>query len=100
MKSFKALVQKRIQKYLTVVSALAFAVVVMAFGAGESMAAPVTFTGVTLPFTVVDMLTTATNFLTMYGEWVLLALGVIFSPVLYGLAMKLVAAAKAKTAAK
>lgn len=54
----------------------------------------VNFSGVTLPFTVVDMLGTAVNFLTMYGQWVLLALGVLFAPVLYGLAMKLVNAVR------
>jgi hypothetical protein len=58
------------------------------------------FSGTTLPFTVPDMLTTAVNFLSMYGQWVLLALGVIFSPVLYGLAMKLVAMARAKSGVK
>jgi len=50
----------------------------------------VDFSGVALPFTVPDMLGTAVNFLTMYGQWILLALGVLFSPVLYGLAAKLV----------
>lgn len=59
----------------------------------------VDFSGTTLPFSVVDMLTTAVNFLTMYGEWILLALGVIFAPVLYGLAMKLVSAVKKRSAA-
>jgi hypothetical protein len=50
----------------------------------------VDMSGVNLPFTVVDMLGTGVNFLFMYGEWILLALAVIFSPVLYSLAMKLV----------
>jgi len=54
----------------------------------------VDFSGVALPFTVGDMLGTAVNFLTMYGEWILLALGVLFAPVLYGLAMKLVNAVR------
>jgi hypothetical protein len=79
--------------------AFAFAIFAYAASATPSHASPVTFTGVTLPFTVVDMLTTAVNFLTMYGEWILLALGVIFAPVLYGLAMKLVAAVKKRSAA-
>jgi hypothetical protein len=61
---------------------------------------PVSFSGVTLPFTVPDMLTTAVNFLTMYGQWILLVLGVIFAPVLYGLAMKLVSAARSKSASR
>jgi hypothetical protein len=60
----------------------------------------VDFSGVSLPFTVPDMIGTGVNFLGMYGEWVLLAAGVIFSPVLYGLAMQLVAAAKARAAKK
>jgi cytochrome oxidase Cu insertion factor (SCO1/SenC/PrrC family) len=79
----------------------AFALTIMAFAvsATPAAAAPVAFTGVTLPFTVVDMLTTAVNFLTMYGEWILLALGVIFAPVLYGLAMKLVSAVKKRSQA-
>lgn len=58
------------------------------------------FTGVTLPFNVADMLTTATSFLGIYGPWILLVLGVIFSPVLYGLVMKLVAYASKKFATK
>jgi hypothetical protein len=76
----------------------AFAFTLVASVSGPAVtpasAAPVDFTGTALPFTVPDMLTTAVNFLTMYGQWVLLALGVIFAPVLYGLAIKLVSAAK------
>jgi hypothetical protein len=79
--------------------ALALTVLAFAASATPAAAAPVAFTGVTLPFTVVDMLTTAVNFLTMYAEWILLALGVIFSPVLYGLAMKLVSAVKKRSQA-
>jgi hypothetical protein len=59
---------------------------------------PVDFTGVTLPFTVPDMLGTALNFLGMYGGWVIMALGVLFSPVLYSLAGNLVDAVTAKLA--
>ena len=58
------------------------------------------FSGVTLPFTVPDMLSTATSFLGIYGPWILLVLGVIFSPVLYGLVMKLVSYASKKNAVK
>lgn len=78
------------------------------FGAGSLMAAvptfaatadeSVDFTGTSLPFTVPGMLTTAVNFLSMYGAWIALALGVLFAPVLYGLAMKLVNTVRAKTA--
>jgi hypothetical protein len=57
------------------------------------------FSSVHLPFSVLDMLGTATNFLVMNGEWILLALGVVFSPVLYGLAMKLVSAVKKRSQA-
>lgn len=64
----------------------------------QTHAAAVDFAGTTLPFTVPDMLTTAVNFLTMYGQWILLALGVLFAPVLYGLAMKLVNAVRRSTA--
>lgn len=83
------------------ISAFAVAVVMAVSGPVKEVgAAPVDFTGTTLPFTVPDMLATAVNFLTLYGEWVLIALGVIFAPVLYGLAMRLVSAAKARTATK
>lgn len=50
----------------------------------------VDMTGVAIPFTVGGMLSTATNFLSIYGQWVLLVLGVIFTPVLYGLILRLV----------
>ena len=71
----------------------------MVFGATSAMAAPVEFTGTVLPFTVPDMLSTAVNFLTMYGEWILLALGVIFAPVLYGLALRLISAVRKRSSA-
>lgn len=58
------------------------------------------FSGVSLPFNVADMLSTATSFLGIYGPWILLVLGVIFSPVLYGLVMKLVSYAAKKNAVK
>jgi hypothetical protein len=43
-----------------------------------------------LPFTVMGMLSTALGFLAMYGQWILLALGVIFAPVLYNIAVRLI----------
>jgi len=87
----KFLKEKKKKALTFVTAAFAFAFVLVLTGpAGVSHAAAVSFTGTTLPFTVPDMLTTAVNFLTMYGEWILLALGVLFAPVLYGLAMKLV----------
>jgi len=58
------------------------------------------FSGITLPFSVPEMLATATNFLQLYGAWVLLALGVIFTPVLYGLAINLASLVKRRTQAK
>lgn len=91
-------IQGKAQKMLGIASALAFAVILMASGGEKVGAAPVTFTDTTLPFTVGDMLSTAINFLTLYGEWVLLAIGVLFSPVLFSLAMKLVNAVRAKMA--
>jgi hypothetical protein len=74
------------------------AAAMMVFGATSAFAAdPIDFTGVTLPFNVPDMLTTAVGFLTMYGQWILLALGVIFAPVLYGLAIRLISAARRRS---
>lgn len=90
----------KIKGFGTLTAAFAFAIVLMLGSSTPTYAAPVDFTGSTLPFTVPDMLSTAVNFLTLYGEWVLLALGVIFSPVLYGLAMRLVSAAKKQSATK
>lgn len=101
MKIISLVKEKAIQaKNKVTYGALAFAFVLAFGGATSTNAAPVDFTGTTLPFTVPDTLATAVNFLTLYGEWVLLALGVIFAPVLYGLAMRLVSAAKRQTATK
>lgn len=73
----------------------------MVMGSSSALAAPVgspiDFSGVNLPFNVPDMLTTAVNFLAMYGQWILLALGVIFAPVLYGLAIRLISAVRRRT---
>lgn len=63
-------------------------------------AVDIDFSGITLPFNVADMLTTATSFLGIYGPWILLVLGVVFSPVLYGLVMKLVSYASKKNQVK
>ncbi|RAU91547.1 hypothetical protein [Paenibacillus sp. YN15] len=79
--------------------ALAFAFALAATSPTPAGAAPIEFTGTALPFNVADMLSSAVNFLTLYGEWILLALAVIFAPVLYGLAMKLVSAAKKRSSA-
>ena len=88
-------------------SASAFALVAVmtvsatsAFASSNPGDTPVAMTNVTLPFTVQGMLGTATNFLGMYGTWVLLALGVLFAPVLIGLALKLVGYLKARMAIK
>lgn len=43
-------------------------------------AVSVDFSGVTLPFTVSDMLTTAMSFMGIYGPWILLGLAVVFAP--------------------
>lgn len=72
---------------------LACLALVMAMGT-SAMAAPgdpIEFTGVSLPFSVSSMMTTAVNFIMIYGEWILIVLAVLFSPVLYGLVMRLVA---------
>lgn len=63
-------------------------------------AVTVDFSGVTLPFGVSDMLSTATEFLGIYGPWILIVLAVIFSPVLYGLVMKLVSYAAKRNQVK
>lgn len=63
-------------------------------------AVDIDFSGITLPFNVADMITTATSFLGIYGPWILLVLGVVFSPVLYGLVMKLVSYAAKRNAVK
>ncbi|RRJ54002.1 hypothetical protein EHV15_36185 [Paenibacillus oralis] len=63
-------------------------------------AVTVDFSGITLPFGVADMLATATSFLGIYGPWILLVLGVIFSPVLYGLVMRLMGHAAKKNQVK
>lgn len=96
---------KRFKKFISMKAAAVATAVVSVFAVGQSAfaattpATPPDLSTVSLPFDVAGMLTTATSFLTMYGQWILLALGVIFSPVLYGLAMKLVSAVKKRTAA-
>lgn len=57
------------------------------------------FSGITLPFTVTDMLTTAVSFMTIYGPWILLGLGVIFAPQIWETVMGIVKKAKSKRAA-
>jgi hypothetical protein len=95
------MLKKKVFAWGSVAFAFVLAMFFMIGGPGGTVsAAAVDFAGTTLPFTVPDMLSTAVNFLTMYGQWILLVLGVIFAPVLYGLAMKLVSAARAKSAAK
>lgn len=49
------------------------------------MTAAVDFSGVSMPFGVGDMLSTATNFLSVYGEWALLGVSVPFVAALVGL---------------
>jgi hypothetical protein len=99
MKRISAWILRKKNTLSGAMAAFALTLIAIAVSATPAHASPVAFTGVTLPFTVVDMLTTAVNFLTMYGEWILLALGVIFAPVLYGLAMKLVSAVKKRSQA-
>lgn len=49
------------------------------------MIAAVDFSGVSIPFGVSDMLTTAVNFLSIFSEWEILAVAVTFSVILVAL---------------
>ncbi|MOA51283.1 hypothetical protein D3C78_1744170 [compost metagenome] len=44
-----------------------------------------------LPFTVESMIKSAVGFLSIYGAWILVALAVVFSPVIYQIVLKLIA---------
>lgn len=48
------------------------------------------FENVVLPFSIGGLLASAVGFLKLYGAWILLALAIIFSPVLYGLVQRLI----------
>lgn len=48
------------------------------------------FSGISLPFGIAEMLNATTEFLKIYGSWILLVLAVAFSPVLYGLLVNLI----------
>ncbi len=65
----------------------------------NALAAAVTvdFSGIKLPFGVGDMLTTATSFLGIFGDWGLLAAAVIFVPALVGLVFWFLGKAKKGT---
>lgn len=86
------------KKTAAVTAAGGFGLVLAGSASASTPASAPDLSSVNLPFTIGGMLETATNFLGMYGQWVLLALGVIFSPVLYGLAVKLVKTAKSSFA--
>lgn len=58
----------------------------------------VDFSGITLPFTVSDMLTTATSFMGIYSTWILIGLGVIFSSVIIGTIFSIINRAKKSSA--
>ena len=45
----------------------------------------VDFTGVSLPFSVADLLSTAMELLGLFGPFILLGLAVLFTPRLFGL---------------
>lgn len=60
-------------------------------------AVSVDFSGVKLPFSVGDMLTTATSFLGIFGDWALLAAAVPFVAALVGLVFWFLAKAKKGT---
>ena len=61
-------------------------------------AVSVDFTGVTLPFSVTDMITTSTSFMGIYSTWILIGLGVIFSSVIIGTIFSIVNRAKKSAA--
>ncbi|MBY9082616.1 hypothetical protein KIH86_04300 [Paenibacillus sp. HN-1] len=48
-------------------------------------AVSVDFTGVTLPFTVADGLTTATGFMNIFGPWTLLGVGIPLALIIIGI---------------
>lgn len=60
----------------------------------------VDFSGVKLPFGVGEMLSTATSFLGIFGDFALLTVAVIFVPVLIGLVLWLMSQAKKRSSAK
>lgn len=91
----KKLFKNKVTTALSAFGALSLVAAVPTFAATTTTT---DFSTTTLPFTVTDMLSTATSFLGMYGQWIALVLGVLFAPVLYGLAMKLINAVRAKTA--
>lgn len=61
---------------------LSAAIMAMVMAVPMAGAAPVDFDGVDIGVTVPDMLQTATGFLGLFNVWVLLAAGVLFTPVL------------------
>jgi fibronectin type 3 domain-containing protein len=47
------------------------------------------FSGMILPFSVIDMFKTAINYLGIYGKWILIVLGIIFCPLLLAIVSSL-----------
>ncbi|AIQ15257.1 hypothetical protein [Paenibacillus durus] len=47
--------------------------------------AAVDFSGVTLPFSVGDGLTAATGFMSIFGDWTLLGIGVVLAMIIIGI---------------
>lgn len=51
---------------------------------GAAAAVDVDFSGVTMPFSIADMIKTAFSFLGIFDTWVLLGLGILFSGIIVG----------------
>lgn len=70
--------------------AMVFAMVT-AFGSAASAATPAPdFSGVSLGFSPMDMITGAVSFLAIFDIWIIIALSILFAPVLVWIAFWLV----------
>lgn len=75
-----------------------FAMLVLFISLPAFAAGPVSFDGVSLPFTVGDMVGTTMNFLAIFDTWVLLGLGAIFLFVMVGIIFWIVGVIRKRTA--
>lgn len=62
--------------------------------------ATVDFTGVTLPFTVADGLTTATGFMGIFGSWTLFGIGIVIAIIIISILFMVVGKGKKASGAK
>jgi hypothetical protein len=60
----------------------------------QTAAVNVDFTGVEMPFSVGDMITTAFSFLGIFDTWALLGLGVAFTGIIVGFIFYIIAKGK------